>query len=127
MKNHLLKSGAFLIALALICPAIAEAAPNQLMGKWQVVAMERDGKRMPAPKEIKILIEFAPKGKFIATMKAGEREETEKGTYKVKGKTLTTVVKKKTESMTYKVKGKELILTKKIKKRTESMILKKVK
>lgn len=127
MKNYWLKNVTLALVLALLCPAFAEAAPKKIMGKWQVTAMEREGKRMDAPKEIQIFIEFAAKGKFFATMKAGERTEKEEGTYKIAGKKLTTVVKGKTETMTFSTKGKELILSKKLKDRSESMILKRAK
>jgi len=127
MKKYWLNNLALAVVLALVCPSLSAAAPPKAMGKWQVVAMERDGKRSEAPKEFKIFIEFAAKGKFVASMKAGERVEKEEGTYKIDGKKLTTVVRGKTESMIFKLKGKQLILTKKLKDRTESMILKKIK
>ena len=106
-----------LCAAALLCllaPA-ADAAPA-FIGKWKAQSMEAEGKTRPIPKGLSVQIEFKKGGAFMATMtiahgKGKPQTKVEKGAWKAKGKTLTTIAKK-TETMTYKVKGKKLILEK---------------
>jgi hypothetical protein len=101
-------------ALLTLLAAPAAAAPA-FIGKWKAQSMEAQGKIRPIPKGLSIQIEFKKGGEFVATMtiaqKGKPKAKVEKGAWKAKGKTLTTIAKK-TESMKYKVKGNKLILEK---------------
>jgi Lipocalin-like domain len=101
-------------ALLTLLATPAAAAPA-FIGKWKAQSMEAKGKTQPIPKGLSVQIEFKKGGEFIATMtvegKDKPKTKVEKGAWKAKGKTLTTIAKK-TETMNYKVKGKKLILEK---------------
>lgn len=101
-----------LVALA----APAHAAPK-LAGVWRVVAISNKGKRETPPPQISITIHFNKGGAFMMRMAAKgpdgkARVKEEKGTWKVKGGKLITVVKGKTEAISIKIKGKSLKMTK---------------
>lgn len=121
---------AAVLAVALTANGPADAAKG-LVGKWRAHAMKRGDKTQTMPKEMKVTVEFVKDGTFIGTMEAKipnrpPRKKVERGTWKVKGDTLTTTAgkKKKTETMKFKVKGKTLTLTKP--DRGETLVLKRV-
>jgi len=115
------------VALLLAVTNTTQAAPS-IVGKWQAHSMTAKGKTQEVPPGMKITVEFTKDGKFIGTMEASiegrpPEKKVEEGTYKVKGRTLTTTAKK-TETMVFKIKGRTLSLTKA--KRDETLILKRV-
>ena len=121
----------FLASLAavafLVVVSSAWAAPS-VVGKWRAHQMKAKGETKDVPPGLSVIIEFTKGGEFSATMEAKgpdgkAQRKVEKGTYKVKGKTLITTAKKE-ETMTFAIKGNTLTLTKT--DRGESMILKRV-
>jgi hypothetical protein len=115
--------------VSLIAAASSVSAAPAFIGKWRAHAMTVKEKTQEVPKGVNITIEFRKGGEFIGTMEAKRPDgkaakKVEKGTWKVKGKTLITQGRKK-ESMTFKVKGDTLTLTKA--KRRETLTLKRVK
>lgn len=116
------------VAIAFLVVASSAWAAPTVVGKWRAHQMKARGETKDVPPELSVVIEFAKDGAFSATMEAtmpdGKKQsKVEKGTYKVKGKTLITIAKKE-EKMTFAVKGDTLTLTKTDK--NESMILKRV-
>jgi hypothetical protein len=104
---------AALIAAALLLPATAQAA--SIVGKWTLVAHERQGKRETVPPAAKgtMTLHFAKGGKFIvgATSPGKGKTQSKEGTWKAAGDRLTTVVEGKTKTMTIELKGRTLKLT----------------
>jgi uncharacterized protein (TIGR03066 family) len=119
---------ASLAAIAFLVVASSAWAAPSVVGKWRAHQMKARGETKDVPPEFSVVIEFTKGGVFSATMEAKmpdgkSQKKVEKGTYKVKGKTLITTAKKE-EKMTFAVKGDTLTLTKVDK--DESMILKRV-
>ena len=126
MRRCLAIVGATVLLLGL--GSQADAAKG-LIGKWSAQSMKKGDKTRKLPAGMKLTIEFAKGGVFIGTMEAAmkghkPKKRVQRGTWEVKGKTLTTKTKK-TETMTFKIKGKTLTLTKP--DRGEVLILKRVK
>jgi len=114
-------------ALAFLLVASSAFAAPTVVGKWRAHQMKARGETKDVPPGFSVVIEFTKDGTFSATMEAtvnGKTEQkVEKGTYKIKGKTLITIAKKE-EKMTYAIKGKTLTLTKV--NRGEQMVLKRI-
>jgi uncharacterized protein (TIGR03066 family) len=104
--------GSVLILTFLLASQLALAVPGKLPGKWKVVAIESEGKRTPTPPQVTFITEFAGGGKFIVKITAGDKTEQKTGTWKISGKTLTTLVEKKEDTMSFEVDGDKLKLTK---------------
>lgn len=119
---------ASVVALAFLVVASSAWAAPGIVGKWRAHQMKAKGETKDVPPGLSVIIEFTKGGEFSATMEAQgpdgkAQRKVEKGTYKVKGKTLITTAKKE-EKMTFAIKGNTLTLIKA--DRGEQMILKRV-
>jgi hypothetical protein len=96
-------------------PASATAAPP-FIGKWRAQSRVSRGKTTPIPKDVKIFIQFRRGGAFFMRTTMNHHGQpatrTERGTWEVKGRTLTIKADRKPETMIYRVKGRILKLTK---------------
>ena len=113
MMNRILFGAALLSVL--LAPAAVGAAPARqakLLGKWQAVALEKDGKHFPVDRKMKIVFEFKTAGKIVVAMTFGGRTRTSVGTWSAAAKKLTISVKNQTEVMPYQVTAKTLRMTK---------------
>ena len=92
-------------ALAILILAVAgaptDAQPKdekfdekKLIGKWEPP---------DSPKEVKIVVEFAPKGKLLVSADVGGKAEKIEGTYKLDGDKLTLTMKTGEKERTEKV------------------------
>ncbi len=119
---------ATLAAVALLTVVSSAWAAPTIVGKWRAHQMKAKGETKDVPPGLSVIIEFGKGGEFSATMEAQgpdgkAQKKVEKGTYKVKGKTLITTAKKE-EKMNFAIKGNTLTLIKA--DRGEQMILKRV-
>jgi hypothetical protein len=92
----------------------AEAGEGKLLGTWQLERIIAKGKEKRPPPALQIRMTFKKNHTWVGTMTMGQKTKTQGGTWTLKGKTLTTVVKgkSKTETMTVGFVGGHLELTK---------------
>jgi|GEM_PF-6100692 hypothetical protein len=119
-----------LMALMMVFALSQVSEAKGIDGKWTAEKMQRGKETRQVPKGLSITLEFAPRGKFKATMAKSQEDgttksDTQKGTWKVKGDVLSTTVREKVEEMKFMVQGKTLILVKVGK--DEKLFLKRVK
>lgn len=120
---------ALVMALALAQAADAKGNTAGIGGKWSAQKMQRGKETRDVPQGLSITIEFAPRGKFKATLvktdQGKSKSDVQDGKWDVKGDALTTVVREKKEEMKFLVQGDTLILIKIGK--DEKLFLKRVK
>jgi hypothetical protein len=108
-------SVAILAGLTVVLLAGSVQAAPAFIGKWNVVAEERNGERRETPPERKLIVEFQKSGKLVMIKirkgEGGEKTKTREGTWKLSGKTIVTVFEGKTEEMTFELIGKKMKLS----------------
>lgn len=88
----------------------ASASAVNIVGKWKVTKMVKDGKTVPMPSGASIVMQFAA-GDWTVTTVVRDKTRVDKGTYTLKGAELTTVDGRtqKKETSTVSIKDKVIV------------------